>query len=129
MRICLFFKRYFGGGASSVRGFDFNSLGAKYPDLNPKGGEVSLLSSFAIISPANIIGIDNDNIRISAFLDAGSIFEKASNFDLSEIRASSGLAASWLTPIGPIGIFFAKPLIKKTSDTTQTFSFELGTSF
>ena len=124
-----FFRRYFGGGASSVRGFDFNSLGTKYPDLKAKGGEVSLLSSFAIISPANIVGIDNDNIRLSAFLDAGSIVEKASNFDLSDIRASSGLAASWLTPIGPIGIFFAKPLIKKTSDTTETFSFELGTSF
>jgi len=124
-----FFKRYFGGGASSVRGFDFNSLGTKYPDLNAKGGEVSLLSSLSIISPGNIIGIDNENIRISAFLDAGSIFEKTSNFDLSDIRVSSGLAASWLTPIGPIGVFFAQPLIKKDSDTTETFSFELGASF
>jgi len=124
-----FFKRYFGGGASSVRGFDFNSIGEKYPDLNAKGGELSLLSSLSIISPGNIIGIDNENIRVSAFLDAGSVFEKASSFDLTDIRASSGLAASWLTPIGPIGLYFAKPLLKKSSDTTETFSFSLGTSF
>jgi len=124
-----FFKRYFGGGASSVRGFDFNSLGEKYPDLTAKGGELSLLSSMAIISPADTIGIENKNIRISAFVDAGTIYDKASNFELSDIRVSTGLAASWLTPIGPIGLFLAKPLIKKTNDTTQTFSFELGTSF
>jgi len=124
-----FFKRYFGGGSSSVRGFDFNSLGAKYPDQNAKGGEISILTSAAIIAPASKIGLDNDNIRVSAFIDAGSIFEKKSSFDIGDIRASSGLALSWLTPIGPIGFYAAKPLIKKTSDTTKTFSFELGTSF
>jgi len=124
-----FFERYFGGGSSSVRGFDFNSLGSKYPDLTAKGGEVSLLTSGAYIAPAKKIGIDNDNIRISAFLDAGSIYEKVSSFDLSDIRASAGLATSWVTPIGPIGFYFAKPLIKKSSDSTETFSFELGTTF
>jgi len=124
-----FFKRYFGGGSSSVRGFDFNSLGSKYPDLKAKGGEVSFLSSAALISPASNFGIDNPNIRLSTFIDAGSIYEKTSNFDISEIRVSSGFAASWLTPIGPIGFYFAQPLIKKSSDSTENFAFELGTTF
>jgi len=124
-----FFKRYFGGGASSVRGFDFNSLGSKYPDLNSKGGEVSILSSAALITPAKNIGVDNENIRVSAFMDAGSIYEKLNDFDVADIRVSSGLAASWLTPIGPIGIFVAKPLIKKSNDATETFSFQLGANF
>jgi len=124
-----FFKRYFGGGSSSVRGFDFNSLGSKYPDLKAKGGEVSFLSSAALISPASNFGINNPNIRLSTFIDAGSIYEKASNFDISDIRVSSGLAASWLTPIGPIGFYFAQPLIKKSSDSTENFAFELGTTF
>jgi len=124
-----FFKRYFGGGSSSVRGFDFNSLGEKYPDNKAKGGELSLLSSAAIIAPGKKIGIENNNIRISAFMDAGSIYEKTSNFDISDIRVSGGIALSWLTPIGPIGFYAAKPLIKKSTDSTKTFSFELGTTF
>jgi len=124
-----FFKRYYGGGSSSVRGFDFNSLGAVYPDGKAKGGESSILLSSAFISPASKIGVDNENIRVSVFTDAGSINEKISTLDIGDIRVSTGVAASWLTPIGPIGIYFAKPLIKKDGDNTETFSFELGTTF
>jgi len=124
-----FFKRYYGGGSSSVRGFDFNSLGAKYPDDKAKGGEFSLLTSLSLISPAEKFGLDNENIRFSAFIDAGSISEKLSDFDMSQLRLSSGLAASWLTPIGPIGIFWAQPIIKKSTDQIQNFAFELGTTF
>ena len=124
-----FFKRFYGGGSSSVRGFDFNTLGAKYPDGKAKGGELSYFSSAALISPAKNLGIDQENIRIGAFLDAGSVSESTSSFDLSDIRASTGLGLSWLTPIGPIGFYAAKPLIKKDGDSLETFSFDLGMSF
>jgi len=124
-----FFKRYYGGGSSSVRGFDFNSLGAKYPDGKAKGGESSILLSMAAITPAKSIGLDNENIRVSLFTDAGTIDEKLSDFDLTNIRASTGVAGSWLTPIGPIGLHYALPLIKKAGDKTTPLSFELGASF
>jgi len=125
-----FFKRYFEGGSSSVRGFDFNSLGAKYSSTGkPKGGELSFLSSVGLASSLAFLGVDNENMRISAFIDAGTIAEKKSNFKIDDIRSSSGIQFSWLTPIGPIGLSFAQPLIKKASDSTQTFAFELGSSF
>lgn len=123
-----FFKRYYGGGSSSVRGFDFNSLGATYADGKAKGGELSLLAGTSIISPMKFIK-DSDNMRMSAFIDAGTIEEKASSFDIDQIRMSTGVAFSWLTPIGPLGIYAAKPLIKKSSDKTKTIEFTLGTSF
>ena len=124
-----FFKRYFGGGSSSVRGFDFNSLGNKYPDGKAKGGELSYLTSTVLITPAKSLGVDNENIRIGAFIDAGSVAEKASSFDLSDIRASTGIGLSWLTPIGPVGFHLAKPIIQKSGDSLETFSFDLGMSF
>ncbi len=148
-----FFKRYYGGGSSSIRGFDFNSLGAKYytpaipaipaiPGPPPipgvpivpaktgkaKGGELSFLASASIISPIKFMD-DSKNMRISAFVDLGSISEKASGFDLDELRLSTGVAFSWLTPIGPLGFYVAQPLIKKSGDETKTFDFTLGTSF
>ena len=123
-----FFKRYYGGGSSSVRGFDFNSLGATYADGKAKGGELSLLAGTSIISPMKFIK-DSDNMRMSAFIDAGAIEEKASSFDIDEIRMSTGVAFSWLTPVGPLGIYAAKPLIKKSADKTKTIEFTLGTSF
>jgi len=124
-----FFKRYYGGGASSVRGFDFNSLGAKYTNDKPKGGELSWVSSAGITSKMNFLGVDNDNMRITGFIDSGTISEKISDFNVDDIRASYGVQFSWLTPIGPIGLNFAQPLLKKSDDKTETFAFELGSSF
>ncbi len=124
-----FFKRYYGGGSSSVRGFDFNSLGAKYTGSDKaKGGELSFLTSVSVISPIKFMD-DSKNMRISAFVNLGSISEKASGFDVDELRLSIGVAFSWLTPIGPLGFYAAQPLIKKSDDKTKTFDFTLGTSF
>ncbi len=123
-----FFKRYYGGGSSSVRGFDFNSLGATYSDGKAKGGELSLLAGTSIISPMKFIS-NSKNMRMSAFIDAGSINEKVSSFDLDEVRMSTGLAFLWLTPVGPLGVYAAKPLLKKSNDKVKTVEFTLGTSF
>ena len=123
-----FFKRYYSGGSSSVRGFDFNSLGVTYANGKAKGGEVSLLAGASIISPMKFIK-DSDNMRMSAFIDAGGVNEKISTLTLDEIRASAGVAFSWMTPLGPLGIYAAKPLIQKSSDKTKTFEFTIGTSF
>jgi len=125
-----FYKRYFEGGSTSIRGFDFNSLGPKYLPLNkPKGGELSLISSTGIASNLKFVGIDNPNMRIIGFIDAGTISEKISDFTLSDIRASAGIQLSWLTPIGPIGLHIAQPFIKKSGDATETLSFDLGATF
>ena len=125
-----FFYRYFEGGSSSIRGFDFNSLGEKYTnDGKPKGGELSLISSIALGSSLKFAGIDNENMRISSFFDAGTVSEKASDFSVNDIRASSGVQFTWLTPIGPIGIHYAVPIIKKSGDNTESFRFDLGASF
>jgi len=129
-----FFKRYYGGGSSSIRGFNFNSLGDKYKDLNgvltdtSKGGELSLLASASIISPMKFIN-DSKNMRMSAFVDAGGIYSKASDINLDDLRMSIGVAFSWLTPVGPLGIYAAKPILKKDGDDLKNINFTLGTSF
>jgi outer membrane protein insertion porin family len=129
-----FFKRYYGGGSSSVRGFDFNSLGTKYIDSTgnltdtSKGGELSILSGISVISPMNFIN-DSKNMRMSAFIDAGGIYEKVNDISFDDLRVSTGVAFSWLTPIGPLGIYAAKPLVKKSGDDIKTVEFTLGTSF
>ena len=123
-----FFERYYGGGSGSVRGFDFNSLGAKYANGKPKGGEVSLSTSASVISPMDFIE-DSENMRMSAFVDAGGIYDNTSSITLNELRMSAGVAFYWMTPIGPIGIFAAKPLIKKAGDQTKSIQVTIGSSF
>jgi len=124
-----FFKRYYGGGTSSVRGFNFNSLGEKYLNGKARGGELSYLTSTVIITPGKTFGIENENIRLGAFIDAGGIENKASNLDATNLRMSTGIGLTWLTPIGPIGVNAAKPILQKSGDSLETLSFALGMSF
>ena len=123
-----FYKRYFGGGSGSVRGFGNKTLGPLYPNNSAKGGELSILGSANIIAPAYFFD-DSDNMRMSAFIDTGNIFEKTSNIDLGDLRMSAGIGFAYLSPIGAIGMYWSKPILKKSGDVIENFGFSLGTGF
>jgi outer membrane protein insertion porin family len=123
-----FYKRYFGGGSGSVRGFGNKTLGPLYPNGTAKGGGLSLLGSVNFITPAFFFD-NNENMRLSAFIDAGNIYEKPSNLKLGDLRMSAGLGFAYLSPIGSIGFYVATPILKKSGDTIEDFGFSLGTGF
>ena len=123
-----FYKRYFGGGSGSVRGFGNKTLGPTYPNGKAKGGELSILGSANLITPAFFFD-NNEKMRMSAFIDAGNIFEKSSNVDLGDIRMSTGFGFAYLSPIGSIGAFISTPILKKDGDVIEDFGFSLGTGF
>ena len=123
-----FYKRYFGGGSGSVRGFGNKTLGPLYPNNSAKGGELSILGSANIIAPAYFFD-DSDNMRMSAFIDTGNIFEKTSNIDLGDLRMSAGIGFAYLSPIGAIGMYWSTPILKKSGDVIENFGFSLGTGF
>jgi len=84
--------------------------------------------SSSIISPIGFLE-DSENMRMGAFIDLGSINESLSNVSFSDFRASTGVAFSWYTPIGPLSLNWSKPVISKAGDSLKTFSFTLGSSF
>ena len=123
-----FFKRYFGGGSGSVRGFGNKTFGPLYPNNSAKGGELSILGSANIITTAYFFD-DNDKMRLSAFVDVGNIYEKTSNIKLGDLRMSTGVGFAYLSPIGAIGIYWAEPILKKSGDVVENFGVSLGTGF
>ncbi|MEC7596374.1 MAG: outer membrane protein assembly factor BamA [Pseudomonadota bacterium] len=123
-----FYKRNFGGGSGSVRGFGNKSLGPLYPNGKAKGGEIAILGSANLITPAFFFE-DNEKMRMSVFIDAGNIYEKSSSIKLDDIRMSAGLGFAYLSPIGSIGAFISTPILKKDGDTIEDFGFSLGTGF
>ena len=123
-----FFKRYFGGGSGSVRGFGSKTLGPLYPNGKAKGGELSVLASANIISPTPFID-NSDNMRMSAFVDMGNVYGSTSSVDLGDLRMSAGFAFAYMSPIGAIGMYVATPLLKKSGDDIENFAFSLGTGF
>ena len=123
-----FYKRHFGGGAGSVRGFGNKTLGPLYPNGKAKGGEISVLGSANLITPAFFFD-DNEKMRMSVFIDAGNIYEKSSNIKLGDIRMSAGFGFAFLSPIGAIGAFISTPVLKKAGDITEDFGLSIGTGF
>jgi len=123
-----FYKRHFGGGSGSVRGFGNKTLGPLYPNGKAKGGEISILGSANLITPAFFFE-NNEKMRMSAFIDTGNIYEKSTNIKLDEIRMSAGFAFAYLSPIGSIGAFISTPILKKSGDIIEDFGFSLGAGF
>ena len=66
------------------------------------------------------------------FFDAANVWGVDYNSTLDDsdkIRSSIGLGIDWFTPIGPLNFSFAEPLSKDSNDVTETFRFNLGTTF
>ena len=147
-----FFENYYGGGLGFVRGFESGTLGAKVHNRNNDivtyGGNKIAGGTMELFMPLpQFIIKDSSNVRLSAFIDAGSVWDgktytaKDSDNGVSvykdnykssfknEFRSSIGAAWTWLSPIGPVKFSYAQPLQKKTEDQIQKFQFQLGTTF
>lgn len=123
-----FFERFYAGGISTVRGYDHNSLGPKDSKGDSKGGTVSVNARAELLFPAPFAE-DVDGLRLSAFVDGGNVFEDFDDFDSDELRYSAGLSATWMSPIGPFTLSYAKPLNAKDGDDKQELQFSIGASF
>ncbi|HIP81533.1 MAG TPA: outer membrane protein assembly factor BamA [Leucothrix mucor] len=138
-----FFERFYSGGIRSVRGFENNSLGPRAVINNrdedgnvvsgtrvgdPKGGAFATNATAEVSFPVPFAE-DVKGLRMSAFVDAGNVFEDSNDFEADELRASAGLGVTWLSPLGPFTVSYAKPLNEEEEDDVQEFQFSIGASF
>ena len=83
---------------------------------------------------ANLPNLLPDDTRtdIILFLDFGNVWgvDYDSSIDESnKIRSSTGAMASWMSPIGPMNFTLSQNLSKADTDITESFNFNLGTTF
>ena len=75
---------------------------------------------------------ENSNADVGLFLDFGNVWgvDYDSSIDESnEIRSSTGITLNWLSPIGPLNFVVSQNLSKADTDVTESFTFNLGTTF
>ena len=112
-----------------LRGFKKGKVGP-VDGSDHVGGNYAAAVNFDVTLP-NLLP-QATNTDISFFLDFGNVWGvdyDDSIDDSNKIRSSTGLNASWNSPIGPMTFTFATNLLKKSTDETESFNFNLGTSF
>ena len=112
-----------------LRGFARGKVGPKDGDDFIGGNYVSTIN---ISSTLPQILSNLQTVDISLFLDAANVWGvdyDSTIDDTNKIRSAVGLGVDWFTPIGPLNFSFAQEISKHPNDKTETFRFNLGTTF
>jgi outer membrane protein insertion porin family len=123
------FKNFYAGGIGSVRGYESSSLGVVDPTYNDAiGGPKRLIGNAELQFPFPGSGTDR-SLRWFVFSDAGQVYQENQKMRLSELRTSAGIGLSWISPVGPLKLSYAKPLNSLEKDRLERFQFQMGTGF
>ena len=111
-----------------LRGFESGKIGPKDGD-DFVGGNYAYSINF--VSNVPQFFEESQNLDFLFFVDAADIWgvDYNSSIEGDGIRSSIGLGLDWMSPIGPMNFTLAHPVTKVTGDKTESFRFNLGTTF
>jgi outer membrane protein insertion porin family len=115
--------------SSKLRGFESGKIGPK-DGADYIGGNYA--ASINIATSLSQILPNSQNTNFSIFFDAANVWGidySSSLSDESKIRSSIGVAVDFFTPVGPLSFSLSEPITKSNNDITQSFRFNLGTTF
>ena len=115
--------------ASKLRGFERGKVGPK--DGNDFIGG-NYVSSFNATTSIPQLFQNFQNLEFAVFFDAANIwgidYDSTLN-DSNKIRSSVGIGIEWLTIVGPVSFSLAETITKQDTDVSETFRFNIGTTF
>ena len=115
--------------SSKLRGFESGKIGPK-DGGDYVGGNYVASINLATTLPQILPNLENTDF--SLFFDVANMWgvDYDSNLrDDSKIRSSVGIVIDLFTPIGPLNFSFSEAITKGKNDITETFRFNLGTTF
>ena len=115
--------------SKKLRGFERGKVG-------PLDGSTYIggnyLSTMNFTSTLPYVLEDSEEVDLLFFFDVANIWGVDYNSSLDNkdnLNSSLGVGIDWYTPVGPLSFSLAQPLTKNSSDITETFRFNIGTSF
>ena len=121
-------KRLFIPGRK-LRGFEVGKVGPK-DGLEYVGG--NYLTTINLSSSLPKVLATQENVDFRVFFDAANVWHvdySDSINNSNKIRSSTGVGVDWFTPVGPLNFSLSQAITKASTDTTETFRFNLGTTF
>ena len=144
------YKRFYGGGPDTVRGYTESSLGPVDSNGNPYGGNMLAVARAELILP--LPAKWQTSARATLFFDYGNVFSTDNvkylgrdfttpvdyKFKYDQLKRSTGISVQWLAPsLGVFRFSYGIPLNKFAatgndphySDRTENFQFTIGGSY
>ena len=115
--------------SSRLRGFQRGGVGPKDGNDYVGGNYVATVN---VSSTVPYVLQTMENMDLKLFYDVGNVWGvdySSSVDDSNKLRSSTGVALEILTPIGPLSFSYAQPITKADTDLTESFKFQLGTTF
>ena len=113
-----------------LRGFESGKVGPKDGNDFVGGNYVTAINASTTL-PQFLSSFQNADL--SLFLDTANIwgvdYDKVLDDKNYSIKSAAGLSLDLITPIGPLNFSLSTPISKDDSDITETFRFNLGTTF
>ena len=114
--------------SNRLRGFQYGRVGPKDGD-DYIGGNYAYSMNFTSNIPQ--LFEDSQNVDFLFFADVANLWGVDYNSSIKGdgVRSSIGIGLDWFSAIGPMNFSLALPLTKEQGDKTESFRFNLGTSF
>ncbi len=115
---------------SRLRGFEKGKVGPVDSNSDYIGGNYVTTLNLSTNIPGLLSTVEN--VDFSYFIDFGNVWgvDYDSSIDDSNVlRSSTGVGLDIITAIGPLSFSLTQPIQKKSTDKTETFRFNLGTTF
>ncbi|MEI8063191.1 MAG: outer membrane protein assembly factor BamA [Verrucomicrobiota bacterium] len=116
------FDRYFLGGANSLRGFTYGSVGPKDVNGQPVGGNTTVNAMAEYSIPVV------ERVRVAVFFDIGEVERNSYSFSVSDIKSDAGLGVRLNLPVGPLRLDYGYP-IQTDSQTGKTGKIQFSSGF
>lgn len=117
-------ERFYTGGPTSIRGFDYRKVGPLDNDNDPLGGKFELIWNVFEIRRAvyKMFGV-------VVFLDAGNVWSDIRAFRINDLRVSPGTGLRTNTPIGIIRLDYGINVDPRNNEPHQKLYFGMGQAF
>ena len=149
-------ERFFVGGASTVRGYHYGTVGPMEPIIGPvyqrdSAGNIVInpatgqpVVSSQVVTGFNRVGgtkelifnfefsfpiIPAARLKGLLFYDMGRAFDDSEPMRIDELRHSYGWGFWWLSPMGPLRFEWGYIVNQKPTDQPSKFEFSIGTTF
>jgi len=116
-------ERYFLGGPTTVRGYEFMDIGPVDENGEPYGGNKKLIFNVEIVFPLI------ENFKGVLFYDRGNAWAEGVDYSLSDMRQGAGVGLRFFSPLGPIRLEYGWKINPKKGESQGEFHFSVGAFF